>query len=133
MTNKEAQFKDIVRENGGRIKRICSYYAPDTDEQKDIYQEVLINIWKSLDNFRGEAAISTWIYRIAVNTSLSYMGKSFKKMRLHLDIETMNLNSLIQDSAYQEKVKSPNIASIGRVEHKGNCRCYWHYRIQCKS
>jgi len=48
MTNKEAQFKDIVRENGGRIKRICSYYAPDTDEQKDIYQEVLINIWKSL-------------------------------------------------------------------------------------
>jgi RNA polymerase sigma-70 factor (ECF subfamily) len=104
MANKEEQFKTIVTENSERIKRICSYYAPDPDEQKDIYQEVLINIWKSLDNFRGEAALSTWIYRIAVNTSLSYMGKSYKKMKLNVGTDTLNLNSLIQDSGYEEKL-----------------------------
>ena len=87
MSEKEIKFTEIIAANKARIESICSYYAPNTDEQNDIYQEVLINIWKSLDNFRGDAAISTWIYRIAVNTALSYNGKAFKRMELHVSAE----------------------------------------------
>ena len=105
MNSKEEQFKKLISENEERIKRICRYYAPDKDEQKDIYQEILINIWKSLESFRGDASISTWIYRIAVNTSLSFMGKSFKRMKLHVNSDTQNLSSLLDESNYEDKLR----------------------------
>ena len=57
-----------------------------------MYQEVLINIWKSLDSFRGDSAINTWIYRVAVNTSLSFTGKSIRHMKLMISADTQNLN-----------------------------------------
>jgi len=87
MLLKEEKFKKLVDDNHRRIWRICRYYAPTAEDQKDIYQEVLMNIWKSLDTFRGDAAISTWIYRIAINTSLGFAGKEKRRIRLHSGTE----------------------------------------------
>lgn len=75
MINKEEHFKQVVEQNKGRILRICKSYAPSEEDCKDMYQEVLINIWKSLETFKGNSEIGTWIYRIAVNTSLTFAGK----------------------------------------------------------
>lgn len=108
MQNKEQQFKKLLFENSERLQRICSYYNPDKDAQKDMYQEILINIWKSLDNFRGESAISTWVYRIAVNTSLTYTGKAFKQMKLMVNADTCNLNSVVDDSFFRDKMEQEN-------------------------
>lgn len=103
--NKEEQFKKIITENGDRITRICRYYNPDKDDQKDMYQEILVNIWNSLDRFRGESAISTWIYRIAVNTSLSFAGKTFRQMKLRINAGQQNLNILLDDDELEVKLK----------------------------
>jgi RNA polymerase sigma-70 factor (ECF subfamily) len=97
MLLKEQQFKQVVEENRDRIKRICHFYAPTSEDQKDIYQEVLINIWKSLDSFRGDAAISTWIYRIAVNTSLSFTGKELQRLKLNITKDPVSLHYLLDD------------------------------------
>ncbi|HKJ41697.1 MAG TPA: RNA polymerase sigma factor, partial [Sunxiuqinia sp.] len=86
MINKEEKFEQIVSENKERISRVCRYYANCEEDSKDMCQEVLINIWKSLDSYRGDAAISTWIYRIAINTSLSMIGKSSKQLRFKVDL-----------------------------------------------
>jgi RNA polymerase sigma-70 factor (ECF subfamily) len=94
---KEDKFNQIVAENSERIRRICQYYNSNTDDQNDMYQEILINIWKSLDHFRGDSTISTWIYRIAVNTSLSFTGKAFRHMKLMVDIDTPNLASILDE------------------------------------
>lgn len=94
---KEEKFNQIVADNSERIRRICQYYNSNIDDQNDMYQEILINIWKSLDHFRGDSNISTWIYRIAVNTSLSFTGKAFRHMKLMVDIDTPNLSSLFED------------------------------------
>jgi RNA polymerase sigma-70 factor (ECF subfamily) len=93
--SKEENFKKTVDENKEKIMRICRYYAPSAEDQKDMYQEILINIWRSLDSFRGDSRIATWIYRIAVNTSLSYAGKQYKLMKLNVDIETTNIKNLL--------------------------------------
>lgn len=97
MITKEERFKEIVAENEHRIKRICRYYAPCREDSEDMCQEVLVNIWKSLDNFRGDAAISTWIYRIAVNTSLSFAGKSVKQAKFQVDADVQQLGKLVDD------------------------------------
>lgn len=104
MTQKEEQFKTIIEQNSERIWRICRYYNPNTEDQKDMYQEILVNIWKSLESFRGEAALSTWIYRIAVNTSLSFTGKAFKQMKLMVSADSMQLSSIIEDETLEEKL-----------------------------
>lgn len=96
---KEEHFNQIVAENSERIKRICAYYSSDTHDAKDIFQEVLINIWKSLDSFKGDSAISTWIYRIAVNTTLSYIGNAYKYMKLMVRADTQNLCVLFDEES----------------------------------
>jgi len=63
----------------------------------------LVNIWKSLDNFKGKSAISTWIYRIAVNVSLTYTGKAYKRMQLTVNSDHIHLNSLLDDESLEEK------------------------------
>jgi RNA polymerase sigma factor (sigma-70 family) len=95
--NKEEKFNQIISDNSDRIQRICRYYNSNSDDQKDMYQAVLVNIWKSLDNFRGDSAISTWVYRVAVNTSLSFTGKAFKQMKLLVNTDTQNLVSILDD------------------------------------
>ena len=97
MKNKEQRFRSIVAENDRKIRGVCRYYAPSDEDQKDMYQEILINIWKSLDKFRGDSQISTWIYRIAVNTSLNYAGKHYKHLRLNVDPATSGLHNMLQD------------------------------------
>jgi RNA polymerase sigma-70 factor, ECF subfamily len=99
MEKKEDKFKKIISENKGKILRICRYYAPSVEDQKDIYQEILINIWKSLDSFRGESAIGTWIYRIGVNTSLSFAGKQYKRMKLNIDIDNPIIRNTLSDDS----------------------------------
>ncbi len=100
---KEELFNKIVAENSDRIRRICAFYNANTHDQQDMCQEVLVNIWNSLDNFRGESAVSTWIYRIAVNTSLQYTGKAFKNMKLIVNADTGILSNVLDDEELSHK------------------------------
>lgn len=102
--NKENQFNIIVSENQERIRRICNYYCSGIEDRQDIYQEVLVNIWKSLENFRGDSTISTWIYRIAVNTALTYTGKVYKNMKLMVNGHMQNLKPVLEEDALQQKL-----------------------------
>ncbi len=102
--SKEEKFNAIVSENSERIRNICRYYNSNAEDQKDMYQEVLVNIWKSLDSFRGDSALSTWVYRVAVNTSLTFTGKAFRHMKLIVNSETTNLNSILDDENLNEKL-----------------------------
>jgi len=61
------------------IWRICQGYLSDQDDQKDLFQEIMINIWKNLKSFKGKSKTSTWIYRVAVNSALMYL-RSNKKL-----------------------------------------------------
>lgn len=104
MIEKELRFKTLVRENEERIRRICRYYAPTEEDQNDMYQEVLVNIWKSLDSFRGDSAMGTWVYRVAVNTSLSYAGQHYKRMKLNVEVGNEYLqNAFSQEDEYMIK------------------------------
>jgi RNA polymerase sigma-70 factor (ECF subfamily) len=97
MENKEEKFRKIVADNKEMILRICRYYAPSQEDRKDMYQETLINIWRSLESFRGDSSLRTWIYRITVNTSLSFAGKQYKQLRLNVDLDTSNIRNVLTD------------------------------------
>lgn len=77
-------FNDIVREHRGSIYRICRAYLYDKSHADDLYQEILLQVWKSLDKYKGTAQIGTWIYRIAVNTAITYNAQHKKSKHAEL-------------------------------------------------
>jgi RNA polymerase sigma factor (sigma-70 family) len=72
-------FYTAFEDNKDRVFRICRSYAIDHDQAQDIFQEVLMNIWKSLPSFRAQSHINTWVYRITINTCLK--ARAFNEKR----------------------------------------------------
>ncbi len=77
-SEKEQQFIAIIENNRQVIYKVCYMYAADDDHFKDLYQEVLINLWRGIDRFRGDAQLSTWIYRTSINTCVTYYRRNHK-------------------------------------------------------
>ncbi len=85
---KETQFRAALEGNKDRIYRICCCYFQEEAERNDVYQEILMNIWKSLDNFRGRSQLSTWIYRITVNTCINNKRTENRRRQIFSSIST---------------------------------------------
>lgn len=71
----EQEFLSVIKEYERVIYKVCYLYATKNAPLNDLYQEVVLNIWKAFGKFRGESKISTWIYRIALNTCISFIRK----------------------------------------------------------
>lgn len=94
MNSKDRQYKQIIEENQGRIRSVCRYYTGVSDDSEDLYQEILINVWRGLEKFRGDAQLSTWVYRIAVNTALSFVNKKNKYLNFNTYLDEGKAASL---------------------------------------
>ena len=77
--NKESEFINIIKNNEAAIFKITTFYTNSKDDQEDLYQEIVFQLWKSFSNFRGDAKISTWLYRVALNTAITYLKKAKKQ------------------------------------------------------
>jgi RNA polymerase sigma-70 factor, ECF subfamily len=66
-------------------------YEDDPDVRDDLFQEVVLQLWKSFPSFRGEAKISTWMYRIALNTAISGFRKQSRRVKTE-DLRELHLN-----------------------------------------
>jgi RNA polymerase sigma-70 factor (ECF subfamily) len=77
--DKESDFVQIIKENEGVIFKITTFYTDNKIDQQDLYQDIVYQLWKSFDTFRAEAKISTWMYRIALNTALTRLKKSKRR------------------------------------------------------
>ncbi|SHI40834.1 RNA polymerase sigma factor [Aquimarina spongiae] len=76
---KESEFTQIVKEHEGVIYKITSIYTDTHEDKKDLYQEIVYQLWKAYDSYRGEAKISTWMYRVALNTAITRFKKEKKR------------------------------------------------------
>lgn len=79
----EEQFLELVEENEERFRHLCRIYADRSAGEKDLYQEILIQIWRALPSFEGSASIHTWAYRIALNTAISFVRKKRTRRDYH--------------------------------------------------
>lgn len=74
-TTMESNFEKIIRENAGILHKLCRVYTYNPYEYEELFQEMMVQIWRSMGNFRSEAKLSTWIYQICINTALSFRSK----------------------------------------------------------
>ena len=102
MNIKEKHFEVILSDYQDMIYRLCCSYVANGDLRKDLYQNILIRIWKGLDSFENRSSITTWIYRIAVNSSLDFLRKESKNKHLSNLLE-INEADIIDNSIHIEE------------------------------
>lgn len=82
----EAEFSRLVSEHKSLIYSVCYMFSKDADEVSDMFQEILINLWSGLERFRGDSSAKTWIWRISLNTCISYERKASRMRRNRLPL-----------------------------------------------
>jgi RNA polymerase sigma-70 factor, ECF subfamily len=73
--NSQQEFLQLIDQHRGILIKICSLYARLPEEREDLFQEIIIQLWKAWPSFKGLSKFSTWMYRIALNTSISGLRK----------------------------------------------------------
>lgn len=77
----EQKFLQIIKKNQGIIHKVCNIYCDFDEDRSDLFQEIVSQLWKSFPGFRNESKVSTWMYRVALNTAIT----SFKKEKRRPD------------------------------------------------
>jgi RNA polymerase sigma-70 factor (ECF subfamily) len=85
----ESIFLDALERNKDRVYRICCLYSIENDDPKDLFQEVLLNLWKSLPTFRQESSIDTWMYRVTLNVCLRAKQFAVNKQKHFVKMESI--------------------------------------------
>ena len=85
----EQEFLSVIREYERVIYKVCYLYTNPNAPLNDLYQDVILNLWKAYPKFRRECKMSTWIYRIALNTCISFIRKADWMIEEHDPIHEM--------------------------------------------
>lgn len=95
MKEREEEFERLVRENKSTIYTVCYMFSKDQEEVNDLFQEILVNLWKSFPTFGGRCDLKTWIYRVSLNVCVSIDRK--KRRRGHKMGLDMSMNPFEPD------------------------------------
>ena len=80
MKEKEQEFLKRIESHKGILYKVSKMYMDNHDDQQDLFQEIVCQLWKSYDSFRNESQFSTWMYRVAVNTAIVFLKKEKRKV-----------------------------------------------------
>ncbi|MCD7964128.1 MAG: sigma-70 family RNA polymerase sigma factor [Rikenellaceae bacterium] len=94
------QFIGIIQENKNLIYKICRTYCSGPELRKDLEQEIIMNLWNSFEKFDGRVKISTWMYRVALNTAISFYRREKKHQEKKTSIDT---NILVYPAEYDSE------------------------------
>ena len=94
----EKKFAQMVGEHKNTIYTVCYMFSQDADEVSDLFQEVLINLWKGFEGFEHRSDIKTWIYRVALNTCISIDRKKRRSASVPLTLDINLFEDRDEDS-----------------------------------
>ncbi len=103
-TEREKEFTELIELNQGIIHKITKIYGNSYDEQKDLFQEIVYQLWKSYDSFKGNSKFSTWMYRVSLNTAITIYRKRKVKFS-DLDHVSFKIKSEEYDSEIEDQLK----------------------------
>lgn len=90
--NIEQEFLRQLYDNQNIVHKICRIYTNNQYDHEDLFQEIVIQLWKAYPKFRGDAKFTTWAYRIALNTAITLFKKNNKQPKIDKNKELFNLN-----------------------------------------
>lgn len=100
----DQNFIDILNDHRGLIYKVCHLYCSDTEDKKDLFQEIVLQVWKSRHSFRQESKLSTWMYRVALNTAITHFKKE-KRLPQQVSMNGIEVPELESDDEKESMVK----------------------------
>src|SRR4030095_12396500 len=115
----EGHFLEVLGQHEKIINRAIRIYGVDSEDRRDLFQEIVYELWRSYGTFKGESRISTWLYRVALNTAITSLRKT-KRAPDHteLDDQSRQLSASFDSSERSEQVQQlySAIRSLGEVD-----------------
>jgi RNA polymerase sigma-70 factor, ECF subfamily len=99
------KFISVFEENIGIILKISRAYTKTTHDREDLISDIALELWKSYPNFKGDSKISTWIYRISLNTSMNYRRKDKSDLLLFSETNQFDTSTWLQYTEVNEQVE----------------------------
>jgi len=94
----ERQFEENIRQHELLIHKVCNIYAFTRSDREDLFQEIVLQLWKAFHRYRGDSKLSTWIYRVAINTAVTGLRakkdfiKSYEHFAIPVDFADDNIH-----------------------------------------
>ena len=92
----ETIFLNALEQNQEKLFRICSIYSKDDEDAKDLFQEVLVHVWRSMSTFKGNSSIGTWMFRVALNVCLRFKSKHTKNQNRFIRLDSITIANLVR-------------------------------------
>jgi len=104
-TDKSDMFLSVIQMNKGIVYKIANAYCHDSEDRKDLIQEIIVQLWKSFDSYTNQYKYSTWMYRIALNVAISFYRKENRRKQVSnplsdgiLDIVDTNVSAELDEN-----------------------------------
>ena len=75
----KTEFVSVITNNQGIIHKVCGVYCDTPEDREDLFQEIVTQLWKSYPSFRNESKVTTWMYRVALNTAITFFKKDKRR------------------------------------------------------
>ena len=109
----EKDFISLLNQHQKIIYKVCNLYMDKHADREDLFQEITSQAWKAFGNFRGDAKFSTWLYRVALNTAITFYRKDKRKPDL-ISTDLYPESTESNDDPIEEQVKAM-YAAIGEL------------------
>jgi RNA polymerase sigma-70 factor (ECF subfamily) len=104
--NGSMDFVKLINENQGLIHKVCLMYESDEEDRKDLFQEIVIQLWRAFPSFKGQAKFSTWMYRVAINTAITnYRTAKRKPETIGIDAVTVQFPDSNESTEKNEQLQ----------------------------
>ena len=113
----EKDFLEMIAAQKRTIYKVCYIYAKDQDDLNDLFQETVLNLWKSFPRYRGDSKLTTWVYRISMNTCITFLRRSNTRPQT-VPMTAQAVASLEADEETSEQLKELYrlINQLGKLE-----------------
>lgn len=112
----ENKFVHLVNESQGIIHKVCRMYCDDENHRKDLFQEIVLQLWKSYSSFRGESKFSSWMYRVALNVAIQDFRKEKKRKYLFLESFEFKEPTAVSQIDYKDERISALYKAISKLD-----------------
>lgn len=112
-------FLNIITSNQGIIHKVCGIYCDTPVDREDLFQEIVAQLWRSFPSFRSEAKVSTWMYRVSLNTAITHFKRDKRRPdKEAIEQSNMQLVDIEYDDSYEENLKllHKSIAKLTGIE-----------------
>src|SRR5436190_7656145 len=110
------EFVHLLNQDQNIIHKVCNLYMDNISDREDLFQEITLQAWNAYNSFRNESKFSTWLYRVALNTAISFYRKEKRKLLLQSSAQIPERTDEADNKEEQMQAMYKAIAALSKID-----------------